>query len=593
MSTFSDTRLVSYQQRLTRLRMFTFGLLLVVLVPLSILMFLGFEQLKSKQLQAYQAEARSLVEMTNRTLFKRRLLTNSLPADGFNYYQQIYNPITKKFQQVLSPLSQLDFALPKISAQVTGLVGFFQFNEQGQFNTPVLPSESFEHLNSEGLLSDQTDELNQELIARQKAAKRVFDIVSRSQAIKQLTDAGLAEEELLFKMAFDVPTYYVFYRIITLSGNKFMQGYVVERTPYLTNMFRYLLEDSHFESSVLVTLKDESTESHHQHFIYQKSQDRELDINRLAVLGSNKDLLSQVIFSQSLRWPLERYSVEVSTNSIPMTSVMQYSLIAMAVIFAIVVLACIGFYQLGVKQLKLAEQRLNFVSSVSHELKTPLTSIRMYAEMLKSGMVASDTNKNDYYDYIFSESERLSRLINNILQLASLNHAQQTIKPEYTQLSVLHDIVQSKTSSMIEKHGFTQHLAMSCDKPEDIYVLVDQDAFSQVVINITDNAIKFFNQADINDVSRQKIDFIFRLHPQQKHMAQLEIRDYGLGISAEQEEKIFELFYRGGSELTRTTQGTGIGLALVNELMQAQQGDVKVERKSPGLSLLVSFKLKR
>jgi signal transduction histidine kinase len=75
-------------------------------------------------------------------------------------------------------------------------------------------------------------------------------------------------------------------------------------------------------------------------------------------------------------------------------------------------------------------------------------------------------------------------------------------------------------------------------------------------------------------------------------MIQLEIRDYGDGITKEQESKIFELFYRGGDELTRTTQGTGIGLALVNELIMAQQGEIKVERRSPGLAMLLSFQAK-
>ena len=75
-------------------------------------------------------------------------------------------------------------------------------------------------------------------------------------------------------------------------------------------------------------------------------------------------------------------------------------------------------------------------------------------------------------------------------------------------------------------------------------------------------------------------------------MIQLEIRDYGEGITLEQEGKIFELFYRGGNELTRTTQGTGIGLALVNELVLAQQGEIKVERREPGLAMLLSFHAK-
>ena len=130
------------------------------------------------------------------------------------------------------------------------------------------------------------------------------------------------------------------------------------------------------------------------------------------------------------------------------------------------------------------------------------------------------------------------------------------------------------------------------NSPENISVLIEQDAFSQVIINITDNAIKFFDQEKINDPSRQKIDFVFRLAPDNKQQIQLEIRDYGQGITKEQEKKIFDLFYRGNNELTRTAQGTGIGLALVDKLITAQRGKVNVVRKSPGLAMVLLFQYK-
>lgn len=122
------------------------------------------------------------------------------------------------------------------------------------------------------------------------------------------------------------------------------------------------------------------------------------------------------------------------------------------------------------------------------------------------------------------------------------------------------------------------------------WFFVEKDAFSQVIINITDNAIKFFDQQQINAPNRQKIDFIFRQHPKHKQLIEIEIRDYGEGVTQDQESKIFELFYRGGDELTRTTQGTG--LALVNELVLAQQGDIKVQRRAPGLAMLLTFHAK-
>ena len=192
-----------------------------------------------------------------------------------------------------------------------------------------------------------------------------------------------------------------------------------------------------------------------------------------------------------------------------------------------IVLACICFYHIGVKQLKLAEQRLNFVSSVSHELKTPLTSIRMYSEMLKSGMVPSEDYKAEYYEFIHSESERLSRLIDNILQLSKLSQPQHSVDPHYTKLSILTDIIKSKVSSLLIKSDFKLNITIDFQQPEDTLLLVDLDAFSQVVINITDNAVKFFDNKLINDINRQKLDFIFKTDPKNKDQILMEIRDYG------------------------------------------------------------------
>jgi signal transduction histidine kinase len=275
-----------------------------------------------------------------------------------------------------------------------------------------------------------------------------------------------------------------------------------------------------------------------------------------------------------------------------MTPAMLYNGIFVLMLITAILFACYGFYRLGVKQLALGEQRLNFVSSVSHELKTPLTSIQMYSQMLKEGTVISAAHQQKYFEFIYGESERLTRLINNILQLSALNHQQQNVKPEYIQLSVLQNIIRAKTASILEKYSFQQNMIIEVINVENILVLVDEDAFAQVIINIADNAVKFFDRKKSSDVSRQKVDFIVRHHPKYSQMIQLEIRDYGDGITKEQENKIFELFYRGGDELTRTTQGTGIGLALVNELIMAQQGEIKVERRSPGLAMLLSFQAK-
>lgn len=597
---FSDKGLLNYAQRLQQLRYLAIGFLLCLLIPLAAVLYFGFQQIEKNLLIEYQHEANNLVQTIDKNLFKRRLLTNALSADAFSYYQHRHNPITGQSQQVLSPLSQIDFALPKISQQVQGLVGFFQYNSQGHFNSPIWPSpltdsgdtakQLTENAQQEVSAKSNMPDIASELEIRKKTALKIKQLLSQSKSIQQLIKQGFKVKKHLFSVVFDVSDHLIFYRIATVGKNNHLQGYLVERNAYLSKLLSESLAQRHFDSPILMTLEQLNGANHKEYFFYQKLPDGQVQVSQPPTL--NTLFQQQAIYQTKLQWPFDGYSVSLTTDSLPMTPAMLYSAILMLVLIAAILSACYGFYRLGVKQLVLGEQRLNFVSSVSHELKTPLTSIRMYSQMLKEGTVISKDYQQEYYEFIFGESERLTRLINNILQLAKLGNQQQNVQSECVPLSVLLDIIRSKTSSIIDKNNFVQNIVLEIADAENTLIWVEKDAFSQVVINIVDNAVKFFDSAKINDIDRQKIDFIFRQHPKHKHMIQMEIRDYGEGITPEQESKIFELFYRGGNELTRTTQGTGIGLALVNELMLAQKGTIAVQRRDPGLSMLLSFKTK-
>lgn len=237
-------------------------------------------------------------------------------------------------------------------------------------------------------------------------------------------------------------------------------------------------------------------------------------------------------------------------------------------------------YRLGVGQIALALQQQDFVSAVSHELKTPLTSIRMYGEMLREGWV-SEEKKRGYYDYIYTESERLSRLINNVLQLARMTRNEQHIELHPVKVGELLDMLRSKVSSQIEQAGFTLQLA--CDeKTRATVITVDADSFTQVIINLVDNAIKFSAKSD-----HKQIDL--GCQQQSKGGILFTVRDYGPGVSRDQMKKIFKLFYRSENELTRETVGTGIGLALVRQLAAAMHAEVDVLNREPGAEFRLHF----
>jgi signal transduction histidine kinase len=434
---------------------------------------------------------------------------------------------------------------------------------------------------------------NEELAAREKSADILQSLLLQSKIIQQLGRKGLSVDKELLKVAIDVPEYLIFHRVMSAGQQIRLQGYVVKRKPYIAQIMMETMVQSHFDSAILVELRDIEHTEQADYFLYQNLSNDQVKISPLSKMDiADKRFQQHYIYNKNLLWPFRGYRVTVSVGKLPMTPAMVYSGIFIFVLIIVVLLACYGFYHIGVKQLKLGEQRLNFVSSVSHELKTPLTSIQMYSQMLKEGTVLSESHQQKYFDFIFGESERLTRLINNILQLSSLGNKHQKPQPEFTSLAILQDIIRSKTSSIMEKHDFQLNMVVQKIDASNVRMLVEPDAFAQIVINITDNAVKFFNKEKINDVNRQKVDFIFCQHPKYRDMVQLEIRDYGEGITSAQESKIFDLFYRGGNELTRTTQGTGIGLALVNELVLAQQGSIKVEKREAGLAMLLSFKAK-
>jgi len=285
------------------------------------------------------------------------------------------------------------------------------------------------------------------------------------------------------------------------------------------------------------------------------------------------------IYRARLEVPLEVVECVFSISHLPRgTSATVVDLLALALVLVLVA-GHYGLYRVGMQHIDLAAQRSDFVSAVSHELKTPLTSIRMYGEMLRAGWITDETRRQAYYDFIFFESERLSRLIANVLQLARLtNHDAPLTMKEYG-LHQLLDLVRSKVSTQVEAANFALQIVEPADaRAVDAYTgLADEDAFAQIFINLVDNAIKFSANAE-----PKRIAVGLRLPPGRPPQAVFFVRDYGPGVARDQMQRIFQLFYRGENELTRHTQGTGIGLALVKALAAKMHAKVEVQNQNPG-----------
>jgi signal transduction histidine kinase len=287
-----------------------------------------------------------------------------------------------------------------------------------------------------------------------------------------------------------------------------------------------------------------------------------------------------LLYRDRLSVPLDPLELVFAVNKLPPgpgATVLAWVSLLLAAVF---VAGFFALYRLGEGQIALARQQQDFVAAVSHELKTPLTSIRMYGEMLKEGW-ASEDRKQTYYDFIHDESERLTRLISNILQLARITRNE----PQFDRKPVTVDELMSQLESKIATQAKRASVTVSYDCDEQcagVSLDMDADCFAQIMINLVDNAIKFSR-----DAAKRQIDIACRRSSD--GAVEFSVRDYGPGIARDQMQKIFELFYRSESELTRETAGTGIGLAIVMQLAAAMGGSVDLLNRDPGAEFSVSF----
>jgi signal transduction histidine kinase len=227
-----------------------------------------------------------------------------------------------------------------------------------------------------------------------------------------------------------------------------------------------------------------------------------------------------------------------------------------------------------------AELRTQFVSSVTHELKTPLTSIRMFAELLQMEQ-PPDARPARFLATIVSESERLTRLLNNVLDFSRIERGQKTYHLEPASLA---DVVRAAVRAIqypLEQEGFLLHVDLDEDIPP---IAVDRDALQQAMLNLLTNAMKYSGE-------QREIGLRLRAEP---GAAVIEISDRGIGIPEREQRRIFEKFYRAPIPENREISGTGLGLSLVAHIAAAHGGRVEVtSRQGSGSTFALLLPVER
>ena len=230
------------------------------------------------------------------------------------------------------------------------------------------------------------------------------------------------------------------------------------------------------------------------------------------------------------------------------------------------------------REMRLSRMRSDFVSSVTHELKTPLAAIRMFAETLRTRTKLESPVQAECVDTILGESVRLSRLVDNVLEFSKIEEGRKIYRMAPVQLGSVVDTVVRAMSYPLERAGFTLHL----EAPEQLLtVMADADALEQAILNLLTNALKYSGD------SRR----IWLSAREENGDAVIRVRDEGVGIPAEEQKRIFERFYSVPSAgHNEAVPGAGLGLTLVEHIARAHRGSVEVD-SAPGRGSTFSIRI--
>jgi signal transduction histidine kinase len=225
-------------------------------------------------------------------------------------------------------------------------------------------------------------------------------------------------------------------------------------------------------------------------------------------------------------------------------------------------------------QVRLAQQKTTFVANVSHELKTPLTSIRLFTELLREKRQPDEARQGQYLDLMISETERLTRLINNVLDFSRMAEG----KKQYTMkivdaISLCREMVE-KQRIHLELNGFS--LTFTAEL-QSVMVKADEEALRQVLINLLSNAEKYSPE-------KKEIEVEIEIG-RERGLVFIRVKDRGIGIPASESERIFKEFYRVDDSLTSRVKGTGLGLTIARRIVRDHGGDLAYLPREKGGSI--------
>lgn len=313
----------------------------------------------------------------------------------------------------------------------------------------------------------------------------------------------------------------------------------------------------------------------HQHVLEERGLG---DVARFVASPKKLNEAQWLVFPYHFQAPFTSLSTHLSLRRLDADSEETLLGSLAAFLAAAIVGGLLALYRMVRVQMEFAERRNNFVSAVSHELKTPLTAIRMYGEILREGLVDDDRKRAEYYGLITSESERLSRLVNNVLELSDIERTKKQRPLLRGDLSVSLRQAVEVMQGQAKERGFDLALHLGPGLPA---VEHDPDGLKQVLFNLIENALKYGREGQVRKVE-VRCECAVR-------GVTIAVRDFGPGVNEALLPRLFEPFFRGENELTRRHEGVGLGLTLVKRIADSMQAEVTCRNAQPGFEVLLRF----
>jgi len=606
-------------------RLIFVAIFIVIAIPVIVLLSHSYAQLQTSSLFGYKEHAFSVLQNLNKNITADLAIEDRRSYADYRFIRSV--PVFGGEEITMSELAEFP-----LRSHYVGLVGHFQLDPAGNLSTPVLPDGVLESipmvdrdkrlairnkisdiLNTSGFsaisspsammftssssekLLDSTHRNDSKLI--DQIYKQDLDIFGTHKKkkttkprVEQITKTGdfafgvestkldttgllvrlinsesthSMEAEIDFFQAIVDSNYIIFHRTVRRGADVFIQGFIVDARAYLTNLVKNEIEK--YKGVTKGTQQDPLVLA----FIHK---------NKTFVAFGERNNITTELLSESLQAPLSDITFKMYTTQKAPGG--EFVLFIGLLMLTVIAIGLISIYHVTQSRMKLAAKRQDFVSAITHELKTPLTAIKMYAELLQNSWVVNEEKKQKYYGQIASEADRLSRLIQNVLNLSKLDGNRWNVQLRMEKPKRVLDDFISTYSKNVEKQGF--ELTVSSDTDADnISLMIDRDAIMQILMNLVDNSLKFSKNADY-----KMINVELRIKETDMYLA---VRDYGPGIPPSEMKKVFQEFYRVENEMTRQTSGTGIGLSMVKKLCTLCNMSIELENANPGLRTKIHF----